>query len=143
MPQALLGMSNSRLEPAPNSGPPKGPVALRVSATRHGVTGMNCSGGGVVELSGKDAAGVMLPTVAVAVSVPTLVGMATTEACPLGPLVTLAGENLNPVPLNLTTAPGTASPFESLTRTVRGFGYWEKAGAVWADPETALIAAGG
>jgi hypothetical protein len=29
---------DSRLEPAPSSGPPNGPVALRISSTLHGVT---------------------------------------------------------------------------------------------------------
>src|SRR5580704_15146243 len=41
--QALCGMLNSRVLPALISGPPNGPVELRVSATRHGDTGMNCS----------------------------------------------------------------------------------------------------
>src|SRR5258708_26483494 len=33
--------------PAPNGGPPEGPRALRVSATRQGVTVKNWAGGGV------------------------------------------------------------------------------------------------
>src|SRR5271157_3781195 len=41
--QALAGMANERTVPAPSSGPPNGPSGLRVSATRHGVTGENAS----------------------------------------------------------------------------------------------------
>src|SRR5579862_1639430 len=37
--QALFGMPKSRDVFAANVGPPKGPVVLRVSATRHGVMG--------------------------------------------------------------------------------------------------------
>jgi len=47
--QALCGILNARLVFAASSGPPNGVVGgLRVSATRHGVTGMNCNaiGGG-------------------------------------------------------------------------------------------------
>ena len=39
--QALRGMVNERTEAAAIVGPPKGPAALRVSATRQGVTGTN------------------------------------------------------------------------------------------------------
>src|SRR5271170_3086334 len=52
MPQALWGISNSRLAPAASVGPPKAPSALRVSATRQGVTGINVApepAGGKVE----------------------------------------------------------------------------------------------
>src|SRR5271154_4314104 len=45
---ALLGISNWRLVCAVSSGPPNAPVAFRVSATRHGVTGMNCKPDDVV-----------------------------------------------------------------------------------------------
>src|ERR1700748_27844 len=41
--QELAGTAELRVSLAAISGPPKGPLALRVSATRHGVTGMNCS----------------------------------------------------------------------------------------------------
>src|SRR5450432_3829992 len=40
-PQLLEGMTKSRLLPPAIAGPPKGPAALRVSATRQGVTGTN------------------------------------------------------------------------------------------------------
>src|ERR1035438_3732188 len=43
-PQALAGMLKSRLMAAPRIGPPKGLSGLRVSATRHGVTGTNLRG---------------------------------------------------------------------------------------------------
>ncbi len=39
MPQATLAMLNGRTCAAAREGPPKGPVGLRVSATRQGVTG--------------------------------------------------------------------------------------------------------
>src|SRR5258708_14851243 len=39
MPHALFGIVNPRVVCAPRNGPPNGPLALRVSATRHGVTG--------------------------------------------------------------------------------------------------------
>lgn len=39
MPQALEGMLKPRVVPAVRNGPPNGPFGLRVSATRHGVTG--------------------------------------------------------------------------------------------------------
>src|SRR5579859_7439409 len=39
MPQALLGMAKSRAVCRRRPGPPNGPVALRVSATRQGVIG--------------------------------------------------------------------------------------------------------
>src|ERR1700757_3720162 len=48
MPQVLRGMSNSRISAALSSGPPKGPLGLRVSATRQGVTGMNWKDGPAV-----------------------------------------------------------------------------------------------
>src|ERR1700739_1202048 len=48
MPQVLCGMLNSRELCAASAGPPKGPVAQRVSAMRQGVTGMNCSPAGAV-----------------------------------------------------------------------------------------------
>src|ERR1039457_3700685 len=38
MPQPLAGMLKSRVVAAAKLGPPKGPVALRVSAIRHSVT---------------------------------------------------------------------------------------------------------
>src|ERR1700681_875281 len=41
MPQALLGITKSRAVCRGRPGPPKGPVALRVSAMRHGVIGTN------------------------------------------------------------------------------------------------------
>ena len=41
MPQPLSGMVNDREEAALNDGPPNWPEAPRVSAMRHGVTGMN------------------------------------------------------------------------------------------------------
>src|ERR1700722_14008043 len=56
MEQALFGISNSRVVPPANSGPPKGPAGFRVSATRHGVIGINCSGVG----DGADALLVMV-----------------------------------------------------------------------------------
>jgi hypothetical protein len=37
--QLLAGIANERVLPAAISGPPKGPAAFRVSATRQGVTG--------------------------------------------------------------------------------------------------------
>src|SRR5271157_1317149 len=43
-PHALLGMMKSRQVPPLIGGPPKGPLGFRVSATRHGVIGMNCNG---------------------------------------------------------------------------------------------------
>src|SRR5882757_4292169 len=39
MPQALCGTVNPRVACPLRNGPPKGPVALRVSAMRHGATG--------------------------------------------------------------------------------------------------------
>src|SRR5208283_5518899 len=39
MPHPPAGIGNDRAVPAPISGPPNGPSAPRVSATRHGVTG--------------------------------------------------------------------------------------------------------
>jgi hypothetical protein len=38
-PQELVGTGKVRVPPAPSDGPPNVSVALRVSATRHGVTG--------------------------------------------------------------------------------------------------------
>src|SRR5581483_11579003 len=43
MPQELLGMLKVRVPLTVISGPPRGPFGLRVSTTRQGVTGMNCS----------------------------------------------------------------------------------------------------
>src|SRR6476661_10241348 len=45
--QALLGISNSRVPWAAMNGPPNAPAGLRVSATRHGVTGTKVSPAGV------------------------------------------------------------------------------------------------
>ena len=42
--QRLCGIANVRVAPPAMVGPPKGPAALRVSATRHGVTAMKCNG---------------------------------------------------------------------------------------------------
>jgi hypothetical protein len=42
MPHALLGMTKSRDVPPVMAGPPKGPLAFRVSAIRQGVTGTKC-----------------------------------------------------------------------------------------------------
>src|SRR5207253_1242093 len=39
MPQALFGTANARELPPLKNGPPNGPFAFLVSATRHGVTG--------------------------------------------------------------------------------------------------------
>src|ERR1700722_16586804 len=39
----LCGILNVRVFAAASSGPPNAPVAFRVSAMRHGVTGMNCN----------------------------------------------------------------------------------------------------
>src|SRR3974390_3447878 len=39
---ALCGILKVRVDPPASCGPPKAPVALRVSAIRQGVTGMNC-----------------------------------------------------------------------------------------------------
>src|ERR1035438_9776961 len=43
MPQALVRMLKSRLDPPVMLGPPNGPAAVRVSATRQAVTGMKRS----------------------------------------------------------------------------------------------------
>src|SRR5437764_1813130 len=42
--QALAGIVKSRVLWLNRAGPPNAPTGLRVSATRHGVTGINCSG---------------------------------------------------------------------------------------------------
>ena len=42
MPQALFGTTKLRDVAAATDGPPKEPAAFRVSATRQGVTGVNC-----------------------------------------------------------------------------------------------------
>lgn len=41
------GIVKLRDVPVVISGPPKGPLALRVSTTRHGMTGKNCTGVGI------------------------------------------------------------------------------------------------
>src|SRR6476646_4760307 len=48
--QLLLGILNPRVACPTSGGPPKGPAGLRVSATRHGVTGTNVRPEGVCEL---------------------------------------------------------------------------------------------
>jgi hypothetical protein len=42
MPQALLGMTKSRDVFPVMAGPPNGPLGVRVSAIRQGLTGTNC-----------------------------------------------------------------------------------------------------
>jgi hypothetical protein len=49
MPQALEGIGIVRVVPAAMYGPPKGPLGLRVSMTRHGATVSNWSAGGGAE----------------------------------------------------------------------------------------------
>jgi hypothetical protein len=44
MPQEPLGIAKLRDELPGTGGPPNAPLASRVSTTRHGVTGTNCSG---------------------------------------------------------------------------------------------------
>src|ERR1051326_7557793 len=48
--QLLFGIAHARGGLAARNGPPNGPAALRVSATRHGVTGMKVRPVGVCEL---------------------------------------------------------------------------------------------
>jgi hypothetical protein len=56
MPQALLGIAKSRAVCLGSPGPPKGPVALRVSATRHGVIGTKREpDGGTTDVRGNGA----------------------------------------------------------------------------------------
>jgi hypothetical protein len=43
MAQALWGTAKDRAELPVMVGPPNGPLAFRVSTTRHGVTGTNCN----------------------------------------------------------------------------------------------------
>ena len=61
MPQALLGMTKSRDVFAAIAGPPKPPLAFRVSAIRQGVMGANCVGeeiaGAATEPAGTDRLG--------------------------------------------------------------------------------------
>ena len=83
-----------RVDPAASCGPPKAPVALRVSAMRQGVTGMNCSALVVVAITPVPVIGTLCgdplalsATWSVAVRVPTAPGVNTIEIAQLDPAV--------------------------------------------------------
>src|SRR5690242_18219801 len=54
MPQTLLGITKSRDVFPAIAGPPKPPMAFRVSAIRHGVIGANCVAAAAAEPANKD-----------------------------------------------------------------------------------------
>jgi hypothetical protein len=61
-------MVKLRLDPAARAGPPNAPFALRVSATRHGVTGTKRKAGGADTVIATEA-GLTIPVNALVVSV--------------------------------------------------------------------------
>jgi len=118
MEHVLLGMGKLRLVPPDMYGPPRGPVGLRVSATRHGVTGRYCrpAGAETLILALVPVIDEVIRSVALSVCVPAVTSEA--ENVPL-PLVKLALAGSAARPSVLVKCTGSLKPVTGLLLAFR------------------------
>jgi hypothetical protein len=119
IPQALLGIANALAAALPcRKGPPKGPVGLRVSAMRQGVTGTKLKPVSVAPPINDAEAALCLPTFSAVIASAALVGAAVAVGEGLGTGVWVAEATCKDVDVGLGVPP-TTPPQPAKENTMR------------------------